>query len=63
VNPLLAKENPHKSTKDIKDYSFRPHSISVEWDTGGKLSSSQRWLAEVHKDPGGWSIDEAGKST
>jgi hypothetical protein len=29
-----------KSTKNTKDYSFRPHSISVAWDTGGKLSSS-----------------------
>jgi len=29
-----------KSTKDTKDYSFRPHSISAAWDTGGELSSS-----------------------
>jgi hypothetical protein len=27
-----------KSTKDTKEYSFRPHSISVAWDTGGPVA-------------------------
>jgi len=29
-----------KSTKNTKDYSFRPHSVSVALATGGKFSSS-----------------------
>jgi hypothetical protein len=27
-----------KSTKDTKEYSFRPHSISVAWETGGPVA-------------------------
>jgi hypothetical protein len=34
-----------KSTKNTKDYSFRPHSISVALATGGKFSAVQAILA------------------
>jgi len=39
-----------KGTKNTKDYSFRPHSISVALATG-EIFCLARWLAEVHKDP------------
>ena len=29
-----------KGTKNTKDYSFRPHSVSVALATGGKFSAS-----------------------
>jgi len=29
-----------RSTKNTKDYSFRPHSVSVALATGGKFSAS-----------------------
>jgi hypothetical protein len=29
-----------KSTKNTKDYSFRPHSVSVALATGGKFPAS-----------------------